>query len=411
MDTTAYAPPTADIDARRRLALIVGVVGLAACGLGFAIDRGNFYRAWLIGYLMWLSVSLGSMALMMVHHLSGGAWGLVVRRVFEASAKTLPLMAVLFVPIVLGLESLYPWTHPDLVAADEILQHKAIYLNTPFFLARAVIYFAGWILLASLLSRWSRAQDEGDEATTARMRKLSGAGLVFYAFSVTAASIDWVMSLTPHWFSTLFGFIFVGTQGLSALAFTILIMVFLGRRAPMDTVFKANHFHDMGKLTLAFVMLWAYFQFSQYMLIFAANVLEEIPYYLSRIDHGWQYVGIFLVVFQFFVPFALLLSRDVKRASNRLMLIAVWLLVVRFVDNVFLVSPEFDPSGMSLHMEAGAEAGEHTSAFFVHWLDVAAPMAIGGLWVWLFFSNLRARPLLPVRDPYLQNALESSGGH
>lgn len=411
MDASTYAPPTADIDARRRTALIVGIAGLVACGIGFAIDRGNFFRAWLVGYLLWLGVSLGSMGLMMVHHLSGGGWGMVVRRVFEASAKTLPLMAVLFVPIVFGMQTLYPWTHPDLVAADPILQEKSVYLNMPFFLGRAVVYFAGWNLIAWFLGRWSRAQDEGDEATTLRMRKLSGAGIVFYAFTITAASVDWVMSLSPHWFSTLFGFIFVGTHGLSALAFTIIIMVFLARRAPMDHVFKPHHFHDMGKLTLAFVMLWAYFQFSQYMLIFSANVLEEIPYYLSRVDHGWQYVGIFLVVFQFFVPFALLLSRDVKRASNRLVLIAAWLLVVRFVDNIFLVSPEFDPTGLNLHMEAGAEAGEHTSAFFIHWLDLAAPLAIGGLWLWLFFSNLRARPLLPVRDPYLQDALESSGGH
>jgi hypothetical protein len=408
---TTYAPPTAAIDARGRSALIVGVVGLAVCGVGFVIDRDNFFRAWLVGYLLWMGVSLGSLGLMMVHHLSGGAWGLVVRRVFEASSKTLPLMAVLFIPVVLGMQTLYPWTHADLVAADEILQHKAVYLNTPFFLARAAFYFAGWILIAWLLSKWSHAQDAGDDSTTDRMRKLSGGGLVFYAFTTTAASIDWVMSLTPHWFSTLFGFIFVGTQGLSALAFTILIMVFLGRREPMAGVFRANHFHDMGKFTLAFVMLWAYFQFSQYMLIFSANVLEEIPYYLSRIDHGWQYVGLFLIVFQFVVPFALLLSRDVKRASNKLMLIAIWLLVVRFVDNVYLVSPEFDPMGLNLHMEVGAEAGEHLSEFFVNWLDLVVPLTIGGLWVWMFFRNLRQWPLMPVRDPDMQNALESTGGH
>ena len=406
-----YAPPTADIAARGRTALLVGVAGLVVCGIGFALDRDNFFRAWLIGYLLWLGVSLGSMGLMMIHHLSGGSWGMVVRRVFEASSKTLPLMAVLFLPVVFGMRTLYPWTHSDLVAADEILQHKALYLNTPFFLARAVFYFSGWILLAWFLGRWSRAQDEGDEAATERMRKLSGGGLVFYAFTMTAASVDWIMSLTPHWYSTLFGFIFVGTQGLSALAFTILIMVFLARREPMTGIIKPNHFHDMGKLTLAFVMLWAYFQFSQYMLIFSANLLEEIPYYLSRTDHGWQYVGIFLIVFQFVVPFALLLSRDVKRASNRLALIAIWLLVVRLVDTIFLVSPEFDASGLSVHMEAGAVAGEHTSAFFLHWLDLAAPLAIGGLWFWMFFNNLRQRPLLPVRDPYLQDALESTGGH
>ena len=411
MIDTTYAPPVPDIDARGRRALIAGVVGLILCGIGFAVEPTNFFRAWLIGYLLWLGVSLGSMGMMMVHHLSGGAWGMVVRRVFEASARTLPLMAVLFVPVVLGMQSLYPWTHADLVAADEVLQHKALYLNTPFFLARAVFYFAGWILIAWFLAKWSKAQDAGDATTTERMRKLSGVGIVFYAFTITAASVDWVMSLSPHWFSTLFGFIFVGTQGLSALAFTVLIMVFLARREPMAGVFKPNHFHDMGKFTLAFVMLWAYFQFSQYMLIFSANLLEEIPYYLSRTDHGWQYVGMFLIVFQFVVPFGLLLSRDIKRASNRLALIAIWLLIVRFVDNMFLVSPEFDAAGLNLHMEAGAEASEHVAAFHVHWLDLAAPLAIGGLWLWMFFTNLRQRPLLPVRDPYLQDALKSTGGH
>jgi len=410
MDATTYAPGP-EIAARGRVALIAGVIGLVLCGIGFAVDPGNFFRAWLIAYMLWLGVSLGSMGLMMIHHLSGGAWGLVVRRVFEASAKTLPLMAVLFVPVVLGMQSLYPWTHADLVAADEVLQHKALYLNTSFFLARAVFYFAGWIVIAWFLSKWSRAQDEGDVSTTVRMRKLSGGGIVFYAFTVTAASVDWVMSLTPHWFSTLFGFIFVGAQGLSALAFTILIMAFLARRAPMNQVFKPNHFHDLGKLTLAFVMLWAYFQFSQYMLIFSANLVEEIPYYLNRTMNGWQYVGIFLIVFQFFVPFFLLLSRDIKRASSRLMLIAAWLLVVRFVDNMFLVSPEFNAAGLNLHMEAGAEGAEALGAFYVSWLDLAAPLAIGGLWVWMFFTNLGRRPLMPVGDPGMQNALESTGGH
>ena len=406
----SYAPPMAAIDSRRTAALVAGVVGLVACGVGFMNDSDNFFRAWLVAYMMWLGVSLGSMALMMIHHLSGGSWGMVVRRVFEASSRTLPLMAVLFVPIALGVQSLYPWSHADLVAQDEILQHKAAYLNTTFFIIRALVYFAGWILIATFLSRWSKAQDAGDTAVTQKMQRLSAGGLVFYAFTLTAASIDWVMSLTPHWYSTLFGFIFLGQQGLSALAFTIIIMVFLGRREPMAGIIKANHFHDMGKLTLTFVMLWAYFQFSQYMLIFSANLLEEIPYFLSRVDHGWQYLGIFLVVFQFFVPFALLLSRDVKRASNKLVLIAVWLLVVRFLDNFFLVSPEF-AHGLNLHMEAVGAEGEHVSAFFFTWMDLAAPLAIGGLWVWMFLTQLRQRPLLPINDPYLQDALESTGGH
>ncbi|NOT43897.1 MAG: hypothetical protein HOP14_04760 [Acidobacteria bacterium] len=406
MADTSYAPP-ADIDARRTAALVAGLLGLAVCAVGFAVARDQFFRAWLIAYLLWLGVSLGSMGLMMIHHLSGGSWGMVVRRVFEAASRTLPLMTVLFVPVWLGMATLYPWTHPEHVAADEILQHKAAYLNTPFFLLRAAFYFLGWNLIALFLSRWSKAQDEGDTAVTRKMQRLSGGGLVFYALTITAAAVDWVMSINPHWFSTLYGFIFMGGQGLSALAFVILIAAFLSKRAPMNDVLKANHFHDFGKLTLAFVMLWAYFQFSQYLLIYAANLVEEIPYYITRTTHGWQYVALFLILCQFILPFSLLLSRDLKRASNRLVIVAIGLLVMRFIDLYFLVSPEFDAAGMNLHMEAG----EHEGGFFLHWLDIAAPVGIGGIWVWMFFTQLRQRPLLPIRDPYLQDALESTGGH
>ncbi len=305
------------------------------------------------------------------------------------------------------MQTLYPWTHPDLVAADEVLQHKAPYLNTPFFLIRALIYMGGWILTAWTLTRLSKRQDEGDLSVNLRLQRVSGAGIVFYAFSITAAAVDWVMSINPHWYSTLFGFIFLGGQGLSALAFTIVVSTFLSRRPPMDQVLKPSHFHDLGKLSLAFVMIWAYFNFSQYLLIYAANLIEEIPYFTVRTSGGWQYAVLFLVVFQFAVPFSLLLSRDLKRTPRRLVVVATALLVVRFIDLFMLVSPEFDPSGMNLHMMAG----EHEGGFFVHWLDLAAPLAIGGLWVWMFFTQLALRPLLAARDPYLREALQSTGGH
>jgi hypothetical protein len=405
MADLTYAPP-ADLDAVRSRALMVGVAGLVVCAIGFVVDRDHFFRSWLIGYLLWLGVALGSMAFLMVQHLSGGSWG-IFRRVFEASSRTLPLLAILFLPIVLGMQTLYPWTHPDLVAADEVLQHKAPYLNTPFFLIRALIYMGGWILTAWALTRLSRLQDEGDMSVNVRIQRVSGAGIVFYALSITAAAIDWVMSLNPHWYSTLFGFIFLGGQGLSALAFTIVVSTFLSRRPPMDQLLKPSHFHDLGKLSLAFVMIWAYFNFSQYLLIYAANLVEEIPYFTVRTGHGWQYAVLFLVVFQFAVPFALLLSRDLKRTPRRLVVIAGALLVVRFIDLFMLVSPEFDSSGMNLHMVAG----EHEGGFFVHWLDLAAPIAIGGLWVWMFFTQLAQRPLLAARDPYLREALQSTGGH
>jgi hypothetical protein len=405
MADTTYASP-ADIDARRSRALVAGGIGLAACALGFIFDRGHFFRSWLIAYLLFLGIALGSMALLMIQHLSGGAWG-IFRRIFEASSRTLPLMALLFLPIVLGMGSIYPWTHADLVQQDEVLRHKAVYQNTGFFLVRALVYFGGWIALAWTLSRLSRRQDEGDMRVNLRIQQVSGGGIVFYAFSATAAAIDWIMTINPHWYSTLFGFIFIGGQGLSALAFTIVISTILARQAPMANLLKPSHFHDLGKLSLAFVMLWAYFNFSQYMLVYAANLVEEIPYFIARISHGWQYVALFLVIFHFAVPFLLLLSRNLKRMPHRLVWVALALLVVRYIDLFLLVSPEFDASGTNLHMLPG----EHEGTFFVHWLDLAAPLAIGGLWLWMFFTQLAQRPLVAFADPYLREALESTGGH
>jgi hypothetical protein len=401
-----YAPPAADIDVYRSRALIAGVVGLVVCAIGFVFDRDHFFRAWLIAYLLALGISLGSLALMMVQHLSGGTWG-VFRRIFEASSRTLPLLFVLFLPIVLGLTSLYPWTHEDHVQTDEILQHKAAYLNVPFFLGRAFVYFAAWIGLSWILNRLSARQDTGELAVNLSLQRWSGAGLVIYALTVTFAGVDWIMSLNPHWYSTLFGFLMMGGQGLAALAFTIVVSTYLVKREPMATLLRPHHFHDLGKLMFAFVMLWAYFNFSQFMLTYAANLIEEIPYFITRMTHGWEYLAIFLVVFHFAVPWLLLLSRQIKRTPERLVIIAAWILFVRYADIYMLVSPEFASTGENMHLLAG----EHEGHFFVHWLDVAAPLAIGGLWLWMFFTELRKRPMLAVGDPYLRESLASGGGH
>ena len=405
--TTTYTPPVADIDGPRSRALIAGAVGLVLCALGFVFDRDHLFRSWLIAHQLFLGIALGSLALLMVQHLSGGAWG-VFRRIFEASSRTLPLLALLFIPILLGMGSLFTWTHADHVQADAILQAKAPYLNTPFWLVRAFVYFAAWIGLAWLLSRLSARQDAGEVAVNVTIQRLSGAGLVIYALTVTAAGIDWIMSINPHWYSTLFGFLMMGGQGLAALAFTIIAATYLFRREPMASLLKPFHFHDLGKLMFAFVMLWAYFNFSQYLLTYAANLVEEIPYMTVRTSNGWQFLALFLVIFHFAVPWLLLLSRDRKRNPHRLVLVAAWIIFVRFADIFMLVSPEFDAAtGSNLHLLEG----EHVSHFFVHWLDLAAPLAIGGLWLWMFLTQLRERPLLAVGDPYLRESLASGGGH
>jgi hypothetical protein len=404
VDTT-YSPP-ADIEVPRSRALIVAGIGLLGCVIAFVIDRPQFFRSWLIAYMLFLGIALGSMALIMVQHLSGGGWG-IFRRIFEASSRTLPLLMILFLPVLFGMSSLYPWAHGELVQTDEVLRHKEPYLNAPFFIVRALIYFAGWWVIAHLLNKWSRQQDAGDVAVNIRIQRLSGAGLVFYALAVTAAGIDWIMSLNPHWYSTMFGFLMMGGQALAALSFTAVVATYLFSREPMSRLLKPHHFHDLGKLMFAFVMFYAYFNFSQYMLTFAANLVEEIPYMTTRIRNNWQYLALFLTIFHFAVPWLLLLSRSLKRNPQRLVVIAVWMIFMRFVDIFMLVSPEFASTGENLH----TLKGEHVSHLFVHWTDLAAPLAIGGLWVWMFLTQLRQRPLLAAGDPYLRQALESGGGH
>ncbi|HEY1302734.1 MAG TPA: hypothetical protein VGF24_04245 [Vicinamibacterales bacterium] len=403
MDTT-YALPVADIEAPRSRALVAGGIGLVACAIGFFVNRDQFFRSWLIAYLLFLGIALGSLAMVMIQHLSGGAWG-VFRRIFEAASRTIPLLMVLFLPVLLGMTTLYPWTHADHVAADEVMRHKAPYMNTPFFIVRAVVYFVGWSTIAWLLNKWSADQDRGDVSANRRLQRLSGGGLVFYALGVTSAGVDWIMSLNPHWYSTMFGFIVMGGQGISTLAFTIVVAAFLVKREPMSDLLKPHHFHDLGKLLFAFVMLWTYFNFSQYLLVFAANLVEEVPYTITRTSHGWQYLALFLVAFHFAVPWLLLLSRDLKRNPQRLVVIAAWMILMRFADIFILVSPEFASTGGNLHLVDGE------SHIFFHWLDLAAPLAVGGLWLWAFFGQLAQRPLLAASDPYLRQALESGGGH
>jgi len=391
VDTT-YSPPVADIDRVRSKALIAGVIGLVGCGIGLLVDRDHFFRAWLVAYMLFLGIALGSLALMMIQHLSGGVWG-VFRRIFEASSRTLPLLAVLFVPVLLGISTLYPWSHPDHVAADEVLRHKSAYLNTTFFVVRAVIYFAGWWGIATLLNKWSRLQDSGDVAVNTRIQRLSGAGLVFYALAVTFAGIDWIMSLNPHWYSTIFGFLMMGGQGLAALAFTVIVSTFLFKREPMSGLLKPHHFHDLGKLMFAFVMLWAYFSVSQLLIIWSANLPEEVPFYLERLHGAWYPISVILLFGHFALPFLILLSSSIKQNPDRVKWVALFILVMRVIDITWTIGPVFRHEGSALS-----------------WVDFAVVLGIGGIWLSLFFRNLAGRALVPAKDPYFKEAMVH-GGH
>jgi hypothetical protein len=391
---------TADLPALARLqqrALIVGLVGLAAGVIGAFTNADQFFRSWLIGFLFCLGLALGSLGLLMVQHLSGGQWGLVSRRVFEAATRTLPLVTLFFIPILFGMRPLFLWARPEAVEADRILQMKALYLNVPFFIGRAVVYFALWLLGMFLLNKWSDAQDRGEAAVTvpemARFREVSAPGLLFLVLTVTFASIDWVMSLDPHWFSTIFGLLTVVGQGLSALAFTIAVLALIAPTGALAGCLTPRHFHDLGKLMLAFVMLWAYLSFSQFLIIWSGNLPEEIPWYVERIRGGWGVVAVLLVLGHFALPFLLLLSRDLKRHSGMLAKVAIFVILMRLVDLIWLVAPTF--------ARASADQGFRFE-LMLHWMDVVIPVGLAGLWVFLFARLLRSRPLLPTNDPYFK---------
>ena len=369
--------------------LIAAAVGAVVSVLGLLLNSRQFFQSYLMAYMLWLGVTLGCLALGMVHQLSGGAWGVLIRRPIGAASRVIPLMTVLFLPIALGVTRIYPWTNADLVAHDEALQHKQLYLNVPFFLTRAAIYFLTWNALSYFLNRWSLEQDRtGDPRIARRMQMLSGGGLVAYGLTITFASFDWMMSLEPHWYSTIYGVLILGGQGLSSLAFLIIVLVWLSRRPPLDDIVVPAHFHDLGNLMLAFVMLWAYFSFSQYLIIWAGNLPAEIAWYLHRMQTGWRPIAVVLMLFHFALPFVVLLSRTVKRQGRLLVRVAIAVLVVRLVDLWWLIGPEF-----------------HTDGIAVSWMDAWIPVSVGALWFAAFIYQLRGRAILPVHDPEFDETL------
>ena len=373
---------------QRRL-LIGGGAAAVIAAIGVIAAPGQFFFSYLATYMLLLSVALGSLAIAMVHQVSGGAWGVMIRRVLGAASRTLPLMTVLFVPIVLGMRYLYPWTNPAIVAADPALQWKHPYLNVPFFVLRAALYFAAWNGIAYLLNTWSLRQDEtADISLARRMQMLSAGGLLVYGLTITFASFDWVMSLEPRWFSTIFGVLVMGGQGLSAMAFSIAALAWLSGRPPLNDIVTREHFHDLGNLMLAFVMLWAYFSFSQYLIIWSGNLPEEAEWYIHRMHGGWQYVGLALILFHFALPFVLLLLRTTKRDSSTLAIVAIGVLCARYLDVFWLTMPALRRERLGLH-----------------WLDIVLPIALGAIWLGVFVYQLRGRALLPVYDPEFDEAV------
>lgn len=375
-----------------RRTLPVGVAVLVGCALFGLKFHDAFLQSYLQAFIYWLGISCGSLIFLMIHHLVGGGWGFVSRRILEASTKTLPLMAVLLIPILLGQHNLYEWARPEAVAASALIQHKSALLNTRVFTIVSVVCFLVWIGLARTLCRWSVAQDEnGDPMLNHSMRVLSGIGIVLYALTVTAASFMWTMSLEPEWFSSMWGPLFFVGQGLTTLSFTIVVLAKLSKHKPLEDVTKPVHFHDLGNLTFAFVILWTYMTFAQFLIIWSANLPEETTWYLDRSTTGWQFTAVFLALFHFVLPFFLLLSRFAKLKAEWLTKTVVFILLVRLVDLIWVVKPSF-PENLALQP-----------------FDILLPIGMGGIWIWMFTRNLVQQPLVPLHDPRFEESLPFHG--
>jgi hypothetical protein len=401
MNSTERAPDQATIDGNvvattsakriQMLVLIAGLAGIALALAGAFMQPDQFWRSYLLAYTYWLQIALGCLGMAMLHHVVGGRWSALIRRWMEAGAMTIPLLTLFFIPLLFGMGTLYPWSNPEYVQQSPLVQQKALYLNLPFFIARAALYFLVWNGLAYLLSRWSHEQDRtGDARLATRMRRLSTVGLILLVLTATFAAYDWLMSLEPEWYSSIYGLIFVAGQGLAALAVAILGLRVLARRDPAGQDW-ARSFNDLGSFMLAFVMIWAYFSFSQFLIIWSANIKTEITWYHYRLQGQWAAFALLLFVLDFALPFFALLSRSFKRRSQLLTVLAILILCGRWVELYWLIMPAFWPEGLHFH-----------------WLDIALLAGLGGIWLAVFIRLWLGKAPLPQHDPRLGEMHEQS---
>jgi hypothetical protein len=383
-DPRTMAPPVVKTIQNR--SLVIGLIFSVGAVAGAFLSPDVFFHGYLLALMIWLGVTLGSMAILMIRHLTGGGWGMVIRRIMGAAMRCIPLMTLLFIPLLFGMPRLYVWARPLNEVSDATLREHLqtitkSYLSVHAFIIRAIIYFAIWNLLSFLLTKWSREQNQPNPPDNShRFKAVSGPGLILYAFTISFAVIDWVMSIDPSWISTIYGLILLIGEVLAAMCFAVVVERILVNYEPMADWLKPDFVHDHGKWLLTFIMLWAYFSFSQWLIIWAGNLPDEITWYMKRLHGGWEAIGLSLVLFHFAVPFAILLSRPFKRNIRKLVWVAIGLLIMRYVDLFWIIEPNF-----SSHLR-------------LTWADVVVPVAMGGLWLWYFFRNLNSMPLLPMYD-------------
>lgn len=370
-------------------AWIIGAIGLlGSAGASFS-DSERFYHAYLTAFVFWVSLALAGLFFTMLHYLTASRWSVVVRRISESLMMQLPWLAVAFVPIMLGMHDLYHWSHEDAVASDHLLQGKSGYLNVGFFAGRTLLYFAIWSVLALALRRHSLRQDTQPELDhVAGLRRVSAGGMLLFAITITFASFDWLMTLDPHWYSTIFGVYFFGGLYLAGVSLITIVCALLRRCGVLSESITVEHYHDLGKLMFAFVVFWAYIGFSQYFLIWYGNIPEETVWFLSRWEGGWKTVSLIIVFGHFVIPFVVLIFQGIKRRPGLLGIAAAWILVMHWVDMYWLVYPNYSLQSTPLG-----------------WIELAPLMGLGGIFIGLFWRSFSGHPVVPVGDPWLQESV------
>ena len=375
-------------------ALMVGLVALVVSAIGWWLDSPRFYHAYLVAYVFWVSLALCAMFFVMLHHLANAQWSVVIRRISEALMAPIPLLAILFIPLIFGMPDLYEWARPDVVATDHMLQTKAPWLNQTFFIIRTAVYFIIWSWLAHRLYNLSVASDKGlTREQLHAMRKTSAYGMLLFSLTITFAGFDWLMSLNAHWYSTIYGVCYFAGGLLGLVNLLIVLTMWLRRKGVLRQEITAEHYHDLGKLMFGFIIFWAYVSFSQYLLIWYANIPEETVWYLNRWEGSWQTVSMVMLFGQFAVPFCVMIFRGIKRSLGLLTGVAVWLLAMHWVNMYWLVLPTYTHHH-GLH-------GAHFS-----WMDLTTMLALGGLFFWAFWAKFVTKPVVPVGDPKLTLSIE-----
>jgi hypothetical protein len=370
-------------------ALIAGIIGVAISIAGFVVNKGYFFHSYLTSWAFGSTIGLGGLFFVMLHHLVDATWSVVLRRIAENVMSSLMMVTPFFIPIFFGLHDLYHWTHADIVAADPLLQGKAPYLNIGFFIVRALVYIGAWLFLVWRLYKISISEDKSfDSSLTAKMRKLCAPGMLIFAATITFSSFDWYMSLDAHWYSTIFGVYIFGGAVISSLSFITLITIYLRQKGVLADIVSFEHFHDLGKLMFAFTVFWGYIAFAQYFLIWYANIPEETIWYHARWAGSWQFFSLVLVFGHFVLPFMVLISRGAKRNLKTMKIMAIWLLIMHWVDLYWVIMPNFTDN-----------------VWASIWIDLGTMLTISGFGLWYFWKKLASKPVIPINDPKLEASI------